>query len=69
MAVGVEVAGNLEAYYCHHGRWALPEPGDHDVLGKLLGAVAISLLLRRSQKHIYDYAGKMAPAVANPLED
>ena len=30
MAAAVEVAGNLEAYYCHHGRWALPDPADHD---------------------------------------
>jgi predicted MFS family arabinose efflux permease len=32
-------------------------------------AVAISLLLRRSQKHIYDDAGRMTPADTNPLED
>jgi hypothetical protein len=40
MAAGVEAAGKLEAYYCHHGRWALPDPADHDVLGKLLGQPA-----------------------------
>jgi predicted MFS family arabinose efflux permease len=37
--------------------------------GVAFAAVAISLLLRRSQKHIYDDAGQMAPAAANARED
>jgi hypothetical protein len=30
MAVAVEVAGTLEAYYCRRGRWALLDPGEID---------------------------------------